>query len=141
MRRGHHRSAALPVTARVFNPGFRFSKFDAVALFLLLFVCAVTVAVIPWLGIAMVFVVAHFFLFCNILRMSRPLELTWAGLFVVLAGFTILSGSPSWVVTLAVSFVATVVLAAVEMRKPSYHGVFWWRINPELPQWWEDRAR
>ncbi len=132
---------ALPVAAREFDPGYRFSKFDAVALFLLLYVCGDTGAVFPWLGVAMGFVVAHFFLFCNVLRMSRSLELTWAGLFVVLAGFTILTGSPAWVVTFAVSFVATVVLAIVEMRKPSYHGVFWQRINPELPQWWQDRAQ
>jgi O-antigen ligase len=95
----------------------------------------------PRLGIAMGFVVAHFFLFCNVLRMSRALELMWAGLFIVLAGFTILTGSPTWVVTLAVSFVATVILAIVEMRKPSYHGVFWKRINPGLPNWWQDFAQ
>jgi hypothetical protein len=137
----HERKMSLLVAAREFNPGFRFSRFDAVALFLLLYVCGDMAAVIPPLGIAMGFVVAHFFLFCNLLRMSRSLELTWSGLFLALAGLTILMGSPAWVVTFAISFVATVVLAVVEMRKASYHGVFWQRINPGLPQWWEDRRR
>jgi hypothetical protein len=28
----------------------------------------------------------------------------------------------------------------VEMRKPSYHGVGWQRINPGLPAWWDARV-
>jgi hypothetical protein len=32
------------------------------------------------------------------------------------------------------------VLVIFEMRKPSYHGVFWRRVNPNLRQWWEARG-
>jgi len=30
-----------------------------------------------------------------------------------------------------------VVVVVVQMRKPSYHGLGWQWINPELPNWWK----
>lgn len=90
-----------------------------------------------WLGYIVAIVVAHFFLFCNVVRMSRPLELIWAGVFVLLASATVAFDTPGWLVTTIVALVTTLVLVIVEMRKPSYHGVGWQRINPGLPAWWE----
>lgn len=120
-----------------FQPGFRFSFLDFVVLLMALVTAGDVAAVMFWPGLAILWVVGHFFLFCNIVRMERPSELVWAGLFVGLAAGTMLAGVPSWPVTLAVSFAATVVLVAFEVRKPSYHGVFWRRLNPRLPEWWE----
>ena len=82
------------------------------------------------------FVVAHFFMFCNIFRVARPLELAWSGVFIALTFCTIMFEKPSWRITIIASLLATVFVVAVEMRKPSYHGVLWRRINPKLPQWW-----
>jgi hypothetical protein len=130
----------MPENARTFGPGFRFSKLDAIILLVGLYISADTAAVYPWLGIAIGFVIAHFFLFCNLVRMARPFELAWSALFVLLASSTIVVGSPPWPVTLAISFAVTVVLVGLEMRKPSYHGVFWRQINPGLPQWWQEHA-
>ena len=93
-----------------------------------------------WGGFVLAFVLAHFFLFCNVIRMARPLELIWAGVFVVLAGATLAFETPSWLVTAPVSLFVTAVVVVVEMRKPSYHGVGWQRINPGLPAWWETRV-
>src|SRR6185503_16949754 len=90
-----------------------------------------------WWGFVPAFVVLHFFLFCNVFRIARPLELAWAVVFVALAGATIVVDQPGWIVTTAVSLVATVIVIALEMRKPSYHGIAWQKINPGLPQWWE----
>jgi hypothetical protein len=70
-------------------------------------------------------------------RMARPLELLWAGIYVVLAGATIVFESPGWLLTTLVSLLVTVIVVLIEMRKPSYHGVGWQRINPELPAWWK----
>jgi hypothetical protein len=123
-----------------FMPGVRFSKLDAVVLLVGLYISADTAAVMPWYGIAIGFVIAHFFLFCNIVRMTRRSELAWAALFVVLAVSSCLTGVPHWPVTLAISMAATVLLVALEMRKPSYHGIFWRRINPNLPRWWESQV-
>ena len=128
------------MNTRAFSPGFRFSKSDAFVLFIGGYISADTACVEPWLGIAMGFVIAHFFLFCNFVRMARSSELAWAGIFVLLAASTILLGQPQWPVTLAISLVATVALVVLEMRKPSYHGVLWRRINPGLPQWWDEQV-
>lgn len=120
-----------------FQPGFRFSLLDFVVLILAIFVGGDLAAVMFWPGIAILFVVAHFFLFCNVVRMSRPSELMWAGLFVALMTATMLAGVPTWLVTFAISLAATLLLVALEVRKPSYHGVFWRQLNPRLPEWWK----
>ena len=87
-------------------------------------------------ALVVLFTLAHFFLFCNVLRMSRPLELVWATLFVLLAASTILTGFPPWIYTFSVMLLVTAILSVIQVRRPSYHGVFWRRLNPELPQWW-----
>lgn len=119
-----------------FEPGFRLSMLD-------LFVLFVAAAGSGWLGFldgswgfAVAFVVAHFFLFCNVFRIARPLELAWAGMFVLLAAGTILGNVPGWPTTTAVMLTMTVIVVSIEMRKPSYHGIAWQRINPGLPAWW-----
>jgi hypothetical protein len=76
--------------------------------------------------------VGHFFLFCNVFRVSRAPELVWAGVFLALAGSTIALGVPGWPATVAASLATTVVVVTLEMRKPSYHGIGWRRINPTL---------
>lgn len=90
-----------------------------------------------WVGFVIAFVVAHFFLFCNIFRMSRPLELVWAAAFVAAAGGTVVTETPGWGVTVVGSLIVTVLVVAIEMRRPSYHGIAWQQLNPKLPGWWE----
>ena len=90
-----------------------------------------------WWGLIVGFVLAHFFLFCNVFRMARPLELVWAAVIVVLAGGTIVQELPGWGLTVAISLGVTVVVVILEMRKSSYHGIAWQRINPDLRKWWE----
>ena len=122
-----------------FTPGFRFSTLDAVVL------VVGTVATIGFaladlrIGIAIAFVVLHFFLFCNILRMSRPLELLWAAIFAVLAVFAT-AELIIWPIAFGCSLLTTVIVATLEMKRPSYHGVAWKTINPQLQQWWQSRT-
>jgi hypothetical protein len=128
-------------TATQFRPGFRISKID-VAVLLLGALGATSVARFDEsLGFALAFTVAHFFLFCNVLRMARSLELSWAALFVLLAASTLLHGMPSWGHTFAVMLCVTLIFAALQLHKPSYHGIFWKRINPNLPQWWTQQTQ
>ncbi len=120
-----------------FKPGCRLSALDVCVL-----ICGTvgSVAAWPlvwWVGFVIAFVVAHFFLFCNVFRMSRPLELVWAATFAALAGSTVVSETPSWFVTVVGSLIVTVAVIAIEMRSPSYHGIAWRRLNPRLPQWWD----
>lgn len=70
-------------------------------------------------------------------RIARPLELAWAAVFVGLSSATLIFDAPGWYWTAAISLVVTVLVVAVEMGKPSYHGVGWQRINPDLKTWWE----
>jgi hypothetical protein len=128
------------MTERKFQPGFRLSALDVVVLLAGGVASTYAASVDPWFGIAIAFVVLHFFLFCNVLRMSRPLELVWAGMFAGLAITATAFGLLSWPVVLTVSAVVTVVVAIVEMRRPSYHGVGWQKLNPHLPEWWQAAA-
>jgi hypothetical protein len=125
------------VANRDFNPGFRFSTLDVFVLVFVGFAGADLVAVFFWPGIAILFVLGHFFLFCNVIRMARSSELSWAAIFVGLSAPTIVYGFPSWSVTLLLSLAATFALIALEIRKPSYHGIYWRKLNPKLPEWWK----
>src|SRR6516165_1011507 len=123
-----------------FAPGFRLSVVDV---FVLVGGTATSIALsmnVWWWGFVPAFVLGHFFLFCNVIRMARPLELVWAGMFVALAGATVALETPGWLVTAVLSLLVTVVVVVVELRKPSYHGVAWQWINPGLPAWWEARV-
>jgi hypothetical protein len=125
---------------REFSPGFRLSKIDV------LFLCVAIPASLAlaltheWLGGVIAFVVGHFFLFCNVFRISRGLELTWTGVFLGLAACSILVSKPPWLVTCLLSLVVTLIVVAIEMRRPSYHGAWWHRINPKLQDWWKMQA-
>lgn len=126
--------------AAKFSPGFRFSALDGVVLVVGV-VGVVALGVIEWwLGIGVGIPLAAFFVFCNVFRVSRPLELLWAGAFIALAGATIVWGVPGWWATALGAVLVAAVVVAVEMRRPSYHGVGWRRVNPGLPSWWEARA-
>ena len=122
-----------------FQPGFRLSELDVG--FILLGVCAAVLLarMDERLGVAVLFVLAHFFLFCNVLRMSRPLELIWAALFILLAVSTFYFDLPPWNYTLAIMLIVTLILAFVQVLQASYHGVFWRKFNPNLEQWWAAR--
>jgi len=122
-----------------FQPGFRLSEMDVGIIMLGVCVSVLLARLDERLGMMVLFVLAHFFLFCNVLRMSRPLELIWAGLFVLLAGSTFYLGFPQWNTTLVGMLVVTVILAIIQFSLPSYHGVLWRKINPNLKQWWDAR--
>lgn len=124
-----------------FSPGFRLSALDV----LVLIVGAASAVYFGiqtrWIGLVIGFVVGHFFLFCNVFRMSRPLELIWAAVFLVLASGTIASDLPGWPIAIGLSLSVTVAVIITEMKKPSYHGIGWQKINPGLPDWWAAQAR
>jgi hypothetical protein len=124
-----------------FAPGLRFSLLDGCVLVLAAVAMGVGAMFVWWIALAIGLTVGHFYLFCNVFRLSRALELVWAAIFVTLAAATILTGSPGWLLTTLISLGVTVVVVAIEMRRPSYHGVAWEVINPDLPQWWHARLR
>jgi hypothetical protein len=120
-----------------FQPGFRMSVIDGVVIVVGIVAAVGLWSTAWWLGFIVAFVVGHFFVFCNVFRVARPLELAWSGVFVVLTYCTVMFGRPTWAVMIGCSLLVTVVVVGLEMRKPSYHGVLWRRINPGLRRWWE----
>ncbi|MFL6657686.1 MAG: hypothetical protein ACJ8GW_06430, partial [Massilia sp.] len=92
------------------------------------------------LGWVILFVAFHFFLFCNVFRIARHLELMWAVMFVLLAVCGITTGEPGLLALYCASSMFAVGLITWHMRQPSYHGIGWQRINPALPQWWQDHG-
>ena len=120
----------------VFSAGFRLSTFDGMILLAGSVAATILGRVDMWSGLAVGFVIAHFFLFCNVLRMSRPLELAWAAAFSGLAVGAVRWGVISWPMVFGVSMLLTLVLVIVAVLRPSYHGVGWKRFNAGLPDWW-----
>ena len=126
--------------AQLFSPGFRLSKLDAVVLAVGAFGAAAAAKVEPWLGAAVGFAIGHFFLFCNVFRISRTLELAWAAAFLGMAGGTVVAQTPGWMITTIATFGVTFAVISVDMCKASYHGIWWERINANLPVWWKANA-
>ena len=122
-----------------FAPGFRFSPTDALALLLGAAAAAAIAAVHAGLGAAAGVAVGAFFLFCNVVRASRPAELTWATAFLALAAAAA-AGRVGWPVTLLLAVAAAAGVWGYEACRPGYHGAGWWRFNPELPAWWRAHA-
>jgi len=117
---------------QAFAPGFRLSVVDGFVLLSGGAGVIILSMIVWWWGFVLGFVLGHFFLFCNVVRMARPLELLWGGVFVALAGATIVLETPGWLVTALLSLVVTGIVVVVEMRKSPYHGVGWKWINPGL---------
>jgi lysylphosphatidylglycerol synthetase-like protein (DUF2156 family) len=120
-----------------FRPGFRFSPLDAGALVSAGLLAWWAGSRMPIAGFFVLFVVVHFFLFCNVFRISRRSELVWAGTLILLVTVTSFTTFPGWRWTIPMSLLLTIVLVVLEMRKPSYHGIGWRRINPNLQKWWD----
>ena len=123
------------------EPGFRFNLIDlgliaAVVAVTFVLRCVAPGSHLVWLP---PYVGLSFFLFCNVFRISRGLELVWSGVFLSLAACSMVVSMPAWPVTCLLSLFVTVIVVAVEMRKPSYHGAWWQRINPGLQEWWNMR--
>ncbi len=118
-----------------FKPGFRFSRLDALIIASALGGAWYLHQFSIELAMIVLFVVAHFFLFCNIVRMSRIPELIWAGVFAMLTYIALATGLFGWWLAAGLSVLLSALLVTLEIRKPSYHGMFWRRLNPELPEW------
>ena len=115
------------------------SNFDVVFIIVILGAAIGLNGISKLLSFYCIFVAGHFFLFCNVIRMSRIPELIWASTFSVFAISHHKTGVPSLVITILISLLCTFILVVIELRKPSYHGVFWQRLNPHLPNWFNAR--
>ena len=118
-----------------FKPGFRLSKTDIVVLIIGSIATIIFYPIMPDFSFIVLFVVLHFFLFCNVVRMSRIPELIWASSFIIMAGGSLLYGIPDLKTVFIIALTMTSTLEVLETMKPWYHGIFWEKINPKLPDW------
>ncbi len=125
------------MTAPNFNPGFRILPFDVLGLIIGLLGALATLTRIEWAGLVTGFVVLHFFLFCNVFRISRSAELIWATVFLALATSTIINAVPGWTATFTGSLALSTILIWIETKRDDYHGILWKKLNPGMPEWWE----
>lgn len=124
------------MTAPAFRPGFRLSVSDVIVLLIGALSSFLLHGMENPLGLIVFFTLAHFFFFCNILRMCRRYELIWAIFFLLLSTSMILFRLSNWLEMILIMLGMTTVLTVIQIRHPSYHGIFWKQINPNLPQWW-----
>ena len=108
--------------------GFRFSVTDAIVILLCLTATGGVYGAAPeLLPIALLFpvVLGHFFLFCNVFRIHRWLELTWAAFFLANVGVWVsFLGQFQWLWILATQTPITCLLIMMEIFSDRYHGVF-----------------
>jgi hypothetical protein len=84
-------------------------------------------------------VAGHFFLFCNVFRITRRRELIWGGLFLLNMGVWAWSGHLTWIHVLPCQFPITAWLIFAGVREPGYHGVLANRLNRRLNDYLEGR--
>ncbi len=84
--------------------------------------------------------VFHFFLFCNIFRICRTKELTWAASFIISASLAMQADCVNSWYFVAWNLIFAAILIVIETRNPDYHGAFWQKINPDLETRWNEKA-
>ena len=128
-----------PMPHKTFSPGFRLSKLDGLILCSGLISMCLLIPRMWQAGLIIGCVVLHFFLFCNVFRITRAPELIWAAAFVLLTSLTILTGHPGWLATLIVSLALSTCLIWRATMRADYHGIYWQQWNPKLLEWWESQ--
>lgn len=126
-----HRQANL-YCGRPRTYGLRFSLADG---FVLLGAAAIMFAtwhVTDGLSMLIMFVVLHFFLFCNIFRIRRLPELIWGAMFVLNCILWLIYDSANMFPVMACQLPITFVVIVYEICMPHYHGVFARRLNSQL---------
>ena len=103
-------------------PGFRFSGTDAIAILVGIGATALLWRPAGQLALLPLVVLGHFFLFCNIFRIRRAGELTWAGCFIVNVGAWVMAGHFTWGRVLLAQIPLTLLLVVSELFSPRYHG-------------------
>jgi len=122
-----------------FDPGFRMSVLDVAFLLLVIAASPLLAQFFVQLAVAALVATLHFFLFCNVLRATRPLELLWAAFFIGLWSSAYVWSVPSWPYAYGLTLLMTLIVTVVQIRLPSYHGAFWAVLNPKLPQRWANQ--
>ncbi len=117
-----------------FNPGFRLSLTDII--FIIVAITIDIVAAFYSIPVAVILFlpVVQFFLFCNVFRVRRTPEILWCLLYMITVGIYLVYDLNLYI-PLGSGLLIGAVFIIFEMRHPSYHGILWKHINPDLPAW------
>lgn len=121
--------------------GLRFSQLDGIVLVLATAVTALTYTRTAGFSVLLLFVVGHFFLFCNVFRIRRTPELVWGAIFVLNCLAWTLAGCVELVWLLALPLPVTLGIILNELRTPHYHGIFARQINSRLDDYLAGQLR
>ena len=120
--------------------GFRFSTTDAIV------ICLVAAAVVVLqraenpLWRMLIIVAGHFFLFCNVFRIRRKFEFSWAVLFLINFTVWLWLEMLDWLPVLGTQLPITACLVLAEFRSSRYHGIFAPRTNTQLKEYLEGKS-
>jgi len=104
--------------------GFRAAPWDPVVLVLAIVAVALLWRPLQPAAWLVATVVLHFFLFCNVFRVRRALELIWSGIFLANVAVFAFIGHIDGALVLLCQLPVTVAVILMEVRSPRYHGVF-----------------
>ncbi len=112
--------------------GFRFSLLDGLVLLIATGLGAWGMAQGKMAAFFIIYVILHFFLFCNVFRVRRKPELIWAVTFLINCAIWIAFGDLNivWICTTQLFITLGVILHGVKDK--SYHGIFAKRWNTHL---------
>jgi|SRR5215469_8062836 len=119
--------------------GFRFSSIDVLVIGLFLCATAILWHLNSPLWWMLLITAAHFFLFCNVFRIVRRLELIWATTFILNIGAWAWLNHLNWLFVLVCQLPLTLILLIAGIRSPGYHGIFANRLNPKLNEYLGER--
>ena len=120
--------------------GFRFSMMDVLVISLFMGTVAVLWYFYSTLWWILLMTAVHFFLFCNVFRIVRRLELVWAGIFILNIVTWACFNNLTWLPVLLCQLPVTIVLLIAGIHSPGYHGVFAKQLNPQLNKYLEGES-
>lgn len=127
------------ITCRPRTWGARCSPADVAVLILAGGSALALARIQPDLALLIGFVTAHFFLFCNLIRLDRRSELIWAGVWVLNVAVWSFWGELRWGYVFLSQTPLTVYLTVAALRRPTYHGLGARRLNPHLDAYLSNR--
>jgi hypothetical protein len=115
--------------------GFRLSHIDIIVLIIGMVAGVAGYLMIGKIALFAPYVIGHFFLFCNVFRIRRKLELIWATLFVINCAAWIHLVNFNVYAILFSQLIFTFCIIANEIRHAQYHGVFCRRLNLNIKEY------
>jgi len=129
------REAANTYQNRPRTCGLRLSALDVVVLIASVILGVGLYKITFGYSVFILFVVLHFFLFCNVFRIRRMPELIWAGTFLANCAIWVVFNRLNIIGICVSQIVVTIGVIANELRLPSYHGIFSRKINPRIEEY------